>query len=120
MATLDAAPACWSDRTAEVIYALCALSFSRNTTRYQHPMALARRFRLQVILAKGPCPDELAANTNVLICPGANLKFVGRFFYFFWVLLLVGRARYRSGREGGDGHLLLVTTHQPLCIVAGV
>lgn len=111
---------CRSDRTAEVIYAPYALSFSRNTTRYQHSMAFARRFRLQVILAKGPFPEELAANASVLICPGGNLKFVGRFFYFFWILLFVGRARYRSGRKGGDGRLLLVTTHQPLWIVAGV
>lgn len=109
-----------SDRGVVVIYVAYVLSLSRNTTRYQHSMALARRFSLQVLLAKGPYPEDLAANAKVLICPGANFKFVGRFFYFFWVLLLLGRARYRSGRKGGDGRLLLVTTHQPLCIVAGV
>ena len=82
-------------------------------------MALARRFHLEVILAKGPYPKELAANSSVRICPYANLKYVGRYFYFFWVLLLVGRARYRSGRKGDDDCLLFVTTHQPLCILAG-
>lgn len=103
-----------------VIYVAYVLSLSRNSTRYQHSMALARRFNLQVVLAKGPCPAELAASADVMICPGGSLKFVGRFVYFFCVLVLLARARFRSGQRGSDGRFLLITTHQPLCIMAGI
>lgn len=106
-----------SQQAVDVIYIAYLLSLSRNTTRYQHSMALARRFRLEVILAKGPCPEELAANAKVLTCPGGGLKILGRFCYFVGVLFLLVRARYRASQ--GDKRLLVITTHQPLCILAG-
>lgn len=81
-------------------------------------MALAREFRLQVILGKGPYPEELAASAEVRICSGANLKIIGRWIYLTWVLLLVVRSRYCS-RPRDSGALLLITTYQPICILVG-
>ena len=114
-----ASAACCSDRAIEAVYVAYVLSLSRNTTRYQHSMALARQYDLQVIVAEGPCPEELAESANVLICPGASLRFVGRFVYVLWVFFFLCRARLRSGPKHGEGRFLLITTHQPLCIVAG-
>lgn len=109
-----------SGPAVDVIYATLDLPRSRNTTRYQHVMALARGFRLQVLLQKPLYPKELAAIADIRICPGGSTRFLGNLFYLVWALVRVAGSRYRARRADVNHRgLLLVTTYQPVCILAG-